>query len=204
MSIQPGPGYTFSSSSLGTALTIQQPWAPWTTYATTEDPGHPFKIVNVQIGTSGGSPVVRYQVQSGIINNLVPKIDDYVSGTEVLLNRVTSGVADPPTAELVSSNYDATTLTSYITLRAGAKTTSPYNYPDDIFSSNQYPVIIGGNTFPVTPDDNVWGFLVIGTITVDSITAPTTFTVAQNVTGSLWADRIKLGTTTARYYYARI
>jgi len=204
MSVQPGVGYTFKDSSQGTTLNIEKPWAPWTTYATTEDPGHPFKIVNVQIGTSGGSPVVRYQVQSGIINNLVPKIDDYVSGTEVLLNRVTSGVADPPTAELVSSNYDATTLTSYITLRAGAKTTSPYNYPDDIFSSNQYPVIIGGNTFPVTPDDNVWGFLVIGTITVDSITAPTTFTVAQNVTGSLWADRIKLGTTTARYYYARI
>ena len=204
MSIQPGPGYIFSSSSLGTALTIQQPWSPWANYAVTEDPGHPFKIINVTIGTSGGSPVVRYQVQSGIINNLVPKIDDYVSGTEVLLNRVTSGVPNPPTAELASSNYDATTLTSYITLRAGAKTTSPYNYPDDVFSSNQYPVIIGGNTFPVTPDSDTWGFLVIGTITVDSITAPTTFTVTQNVTGSLWADRIKLGTTTARYYYARI
>ena len=204
MSVQPGVGYTFADSSQGTTLNIEKPWSPWTTYATAEDPGHPFKIVNVTIGTSGGSPVVRYQVQSGIINNLVPKIDDYITATEVLLNRVTSGVADPPTAELVSSNYDATTLTSYITLRAGAKITSPYNYPDDVFSSNQYPVIIGGNTFPVTPDSDTWGFLVIGTITVDSITAPTTFTVTQNVTGSLWADRIKLGTTTARYYYARI
>lgn len=204
MSVQPGVGYTFADSSQGTTLTVTQPWAPWANYAVSEDPGHPFKIINVQIGTSGGSPVVRYQVQSGIINNLVPKIDDYVSGTEVLLNRVTSGIPDPPTAELVSSNYDATTLTSYITLRAGAKTTSPYNYPDDVFSSNQYPVIIGGNTFPVAPDSDTWGFLVIGTITVDSITAPTTFTVTQNVTGSLWADRIKLGTTTARYYYARI
>jgi hypothetical protein len=204
MGIQPGVGYTFSDSSQGSNLTIIQPWAPWANYANAEDLYHPFKIVNVQIATSGGSQVVRYQVQSGTLNNLVPKIDDYVSGTEVLLNRVTSGVANPPTAQLASSNYDATTKTSYITLRAGAKTTSPYNYPDSIFSSNQYPVIIGGNTFPVTPDDNVWGFLVIGTITVDSITTPTTFTVNQNVTGSLWADRIKLAGITARYYYARI
>jgi hypothetical protein len=71
-------------------------------------------------------------------------------------------------------------------------------------ASNQYPIIDGGNTAPFTPDDNVFGFLVIGTITVDSITAPTTFTVNQNVTGSLWADRLKLGSSTANYYYARI
>jgi hypothetical protein len=71
-------------------------------------------------------------------------------------------------------------------------------------SSNQYPIIDGGNTAPATPDDNVFGFLVIGTITVDNITAPTTFTVNQNVTGSLWADRLKLGSSTANYYYARI
>jgi hypothetical protein len=28
--------------------------------------------------------------------------------------------------------------------------------------------------------------------------------VNQNVTGSLWADRIKINGMTARYYYARI
>jgi hypothetical protein len=71
-------------------------------------------------------------------------------------------------------------------------------------TSNQYPVIIGGNIAPTTPDDNVWGYLVIGTITVDSITTPTTFTVNQNVSGSLWADRIKVNGRTASYYYARI
>ena len=203
MSIQPGVGYTFSSSSLGTNLNIQQPWAPWTLYAS-QDSDHPFKIVNVYIATTGGVTSVRYQVVSGTINNLVPLIDDFASGTDVKLDRVTAGVANPPTAELVSSNFDATTKTSYITLRAGAKTASPYTYPDDDDTTNQYPVIIGSNTFPVTPDDNVWGFLVIGTITVDNITTPTTFTVSQNVTGSLWADRIKLAGSTARYFYARI
>jgi len=201
MSIQPGVGYTFTASSQGTNFTIQTPWAAWAAYP--QDNGHPFKIVNVYLHTSGGSTTVRYQVQSGTINNLVPLIDDVTTGTDVKLDRVTSGVANPPTAELVSSNYNATTKTSYITLRAGPSL-STGNYPDDDDTTNQYPVIIGGNTYPVVPDDNVWGFLVIGTITVDSISAPTTFTVSQNVTGSLWSDRLKVGDQTARYYYARI
>jgi len=199
MSIQPGVGYTFNSSSQGINLNIEQPWSAWATY-TEADPGHPFKIVNVTIGSNK----VRFQVQSGTFNNLVPKIDDYISGTEVKLDRVTSGSPNPPTAELASTNYDATTKTSYITLRAGPETGAPFAYPDPLVTSNQYPVIIGGNTFPVTPDSNTWGYLVIGTITVDSITTPTTFTVNQNVTGSLWANRIKLGSATARYFYARI
>jgi hypothetical protein len=198
MKIQPGVGYTFDSSSSGFTLDTSDPFPP----ATNQSTGHPFKIVNVALRTSGGSTTVTYQVQSGTLNNLVPEIDDYVSGTDVLLNRVTSGVADPPTAELVSSDYESGTKTSYITLRAGAKTTTPFNYPDTDVTSNQYPVIIGANQ--ITADSDTWGYLVIGTITVDSITAPTTFTVSQNITGSLWADRIKLAGITARYYYARI
>jgi hypothetical protein len=200
MKLQPGVGYNFDSSAHGFTLDTSDPFPASTTTVT----GHPFKLINVALRTSGGSTTVTYQVQSGTLNNLVPLIDDYVSGTEVKLDRVTAGVANPPTGELASSNYDATTKTSYITLRAGPKTASPYTYPDDDDTTNQYPVIIGGNTFPVTPDSDTWGYLVIGTITVDSITTPTTFTVSQNVSGSLWADRIKLAGITARYYYARI
>ena len=201
MKLQPGVGYTFDSSSSGFTLDTTDPF-PST--QSTASANHPFKIVNVALRTSGGAVSVTYQVVSGTMNNLVPIIDDYVSGTEVKLDRTTSGVANPPTGELVSSNYDAVTKTSYITLRAGPDTASPYAYPDPLVTSNQYPVIIGGNTAPSTPDDNVWGYLVIGTITVDSITTPTTFAVNQNVTGSLWANRIKLGSNTARYFYARI
>jgi hypothetical protein len=200
MKIQPGVGYNFDSSSHGFTLDTSDPFPSREGVVS----GHPLKIVNVALRTSGGATTVTYQVQSGTLNNLVPLIDDYVSGTEVKLDRVTAGVANPPTGELASSNYDATTKTSYITLRAGPKTAAPYTYPDDDDTTNQYPVIIGGNTFPVTPDSDTWGFLVIGTITVDSITTPTTFTVNQNVSGSLWADRIKLAGITARYYYARI
>jgi hypothetical protein len=200
MKIQPGVGYNFDSSSHGFTLDTSDPFPSRDGVVS----GHPFKIVNVALRTSGGATTVTYQVQSGTLNNLVPLLDDYASGTTVKLDRTTSGVANPPTAEIVTAFYDATTKTSYITLRAGPKTASPYTYPDDDDTSNQYPVIISGNTFPVTPDSDTWGYLVIGTITVDSITAPTTFTVNQNVSGSLWADRIKLAGITARYYYARI
>jgi hypothetical protein len=200
MKIQPGVGYNFDSSSHGFTLDTSDPFPSRDGVVS----GHPLKIVNVALRTSGGATTVTYQVQSGTLNNLVPLLDDYASGTTVKLDRTTAGVANPPTAEIVTAFYDATTKTSYITLRAGPKTAAPYTYPDTDDTSNQYPVIISGNTFPVTPDSDTWGYLVIGTITVDSITAPTTFTVNQNVSGSLWADRIKLAGMTARYYYARI
>jgi hypothetical protein len=64
-------------------------------------------------------------------------------------------------------------------------------------------VVIGGND-PLVADTDTQGFIFLGTITVDNVTTPTTFTVSQNVTGSLWGDRLKTGTDTARYYYARI
>lgn len=198
MPIQPGVGYTFSASSQGENITVIQPWSPWTSISQPDEPTHPFKIINVLIATVGGSSKVRFQVFPGAINNLVPLIDDYVTATTVKLD-----ASPAPTAELASSNYDATTKTSYIYLRSGPKSASPYNFPDSDVTSNRYPVVIGGNV-PNQPDDNVHGFVLIGTITVDNVTTPTTFTVNQYVTGSLWADRIKLGTNTAQYYYARI
>ena len=192
MKIQPGIGYTFDSSAKGFTLDTSEqfPTAPSTV-------SHPFKIVNAYILSSK----VRFQVVSGAINNLVPLIDD-IGGGQVKLNRVTSGVANPPTCELSSTNYDATTKTSYIVLRSGPSASTGV-YPDSDDTTTRYPVIIGG-TDPVPVDLDTWGFVILGTITVDSITAPTTFTVSQNVTGSLWSDRIKLGTLTASYYYARI
>jgi hypothetical protein len=199
MSVQPGTGYTFTSSSLGTNLNIEKPWAPWQLTGYFEEPGHPLKIINVSINAGGN---VIYQVQSGTINNIVPTLDDYISSTTVLLDRVTAGVANPPTGELVSTNYDATTKTSYIVLRTGPDA-STNDYPSSDVTSVRYPQVIGGND-PIPTDTDTQAFVIIGTITVDSTSAPTTFTVSQNITGSLWADRLKLGTITAKYYYARI
>ena len=198
MQLNPGSGYTFTSSASGQNLTIDKPWAPWTSEVV-QMIGHPFKIINVSINAGGN---VIYQVKSGVINNLVPMLDDYISSTTVLLDRVTAGVADPPTAELTSVNYDATTLTSYIALRSGPDATTGA-FPSSDVTSARYPVVIGGND-PTPTDSDTQAFIILGTITVDNVNTPTTFTVSQNVTGSLWGDRLKLGTATAAYYYARI
>jgi hypothetical protein len=200
MQINPGYGYSFTSSGGGHNLTIEQPWFPWQLVA--EESTHPFKLINVGIYSTGGTSKVRFQVQSGVVNNIVPTMNNYSTSTQVKLDRVTAGVADPPTEELASTNYDATTKTSYIVMRAGPDATTG-NFPSSDVTSNRYPQIIGGNV-PVPVDIDTFGFVIIGSITVDSITAPTTFTVSQNVTGSLWGDRLKTGTDTARYYYARI
>jgi hypothetical protein len=118
MRIQPGVGHIFDSSSSGFTLDTSEQFPDRDGVVSD---CHPFKIVNVALRTSGGVTSVTYQVQSGTMNNLVPLIDDYASGTDVKLDRVTSGVANPPTAELVSCRLrrdDA--QTSYITLRSGA------------------------------------------------------------------------------------
>jgi hypothetical protein len=49
---------------------------------------------------------------------------------------------------------------------------------------------------PVPSDTDAEGYIRVATVNGSTVT--------QYVTGSLWADRIKLGTQTATYYYARI
>lgn len=193
MKIQPGVGYTFDSSSQGFTFDTSEQFP--------DNPGvslHPFQIYDVTIGTSG----VSYKVKTGTFDNLVPVIDDNATGTTVKLDRTTGGVANPPTALLTSSFFNSGTKTSYITLRAG-KSSTTNNFPDPDVTSGRYPLVVGG-TDPAIADTDTYGYLFIGTITVDDITTPTTFTVNQYVTGSLWGNRIKLGTLTAKYYYARI
>ena len=192
--MQPGVGYRFMSSSSGVTLDIGDPWPDSTQAAT-----NPLQVINVSFNAGGK---VVYQVKSGTINNLVPLLDDYISSTQVKLDRVTSGVADPPTGELLSTNYDATTKTSYILLRSGPDATTN-DFPSSDVTSARYPQVIGGNN-PVITDSDTQGFVLLATITVDNITTPTTFTVSQNVSGSLWGDRIKVAGQTAKYYYARI
>lgn len=194
--MQPGVGYIFTNSSQGQNLNIIEQWSPLTPVI--ESLGHPFKIVNVSIVGSA----VRYRVESGNVNNIVPVIDDVASGTKVKLDRSSGGLPNPPTGELTSTSFDATTKTSYIVMRAGPDATTSV-FPSSDVTSNRYPLIVGSNA-AVPTDTDTWGFVIIGSISVDSITAPTTLSVNQYVTGSLWGDRIKLGTLTARYYYARI
>jgi hypothetical protein len=49
---------------------------------------------------------------------------------------------------------------------------------------------------PVPPDTDAEGYVRVATVNGATVT--------QYITGSLWGDRIKLGTQTATYYYARV
>jgi hypothetical protein len=53
-------------------------------------------------------------------------------------------------------------------------------------------------------DTNTYGYTLLGKFTMNSYSAPTSGVLNQYVGSSLWGDRLKTGTDTARYYYARI
>lgn len=67
------------------------------------------------------------------------------------------------------------------------------------YSAPNFPAASGfewniGSSVP--PDTDAEGYVRIATVNGDTIT--------QYITGSLWGDRIKLGTITAEYYFARV
>jgi hypothetical protein len=188
--IQPGSGYGFTSGGYGFTLNTENPFPE-----VDVSNRHPFKVLVV--GPSGSN--FRYQVVSGTINNLVPEIDDVISGVDVLLDRTTSGVPDPPTGQL---SINTSTKESWIYLRAGADTASPFAFPDTNIANAAYPKVISSDV--ELTDTDTYGYVLIAKFDMDSATAPTTGALYQYVSGSLWADRIKVNGATARYYYARI
>jgi hypothetical protein len=189
--IQPGTGYGFTSGGYGFTINTTSPFPSESEVSTR----HPFKVI--PIGPSGSN--FRYQVVSGTLNNIVPEIDDVITSTEALLDRVTSGVPDPPTGQL---SISTSTLESFIYLRAGVAAASPKAFPDPNRANTPYPKIISSNV--ALTDTDTYGYVLLAKFEMDSSSAPTTGALYQYVSSSLWGDRIKLGTTTAQYYYARI
>lgn len=189
--IQPGSGYGFTSGGYGFTLNTENPFPAVQELSNL----HPFRVI--AIGPSGSN--FRYQVISGTINSLVPEIDDVITSTEALLDRTTAGVADPPTGQLV---INTTTKESWIYLRSGAATASPFSFPDTNISSTAYPKVISSDV--ELTDTDTYGYVLLAKFSMNSATAPTTGALFQYVSGSLWGDRIKVVGMTARYYYARI
>jgi len=191
MKLQPGVGYNFDSSSHGFTLDTSDPFPS----PTSSSADHPFKVKIVAV-VSG---VMRYQVVSGTLNNLVPEMDDVISGVEQLLDSTTSGVPTPPTDVL---SFNTSTKESWVYLRAGPEAASPYAFPDPSISNTPYPKVISSNL--ELTDTDTEGCVLLAKVDVDNVSAPTVWTVHQYVNGSLWGDRVKVNGMTAKYYYARI
>jgi hypothetical protein len=198
MTIQPGVGYTFTASSQGSNLNIEKPWAPWTTYpAAVEDVCTPFKVKNVKTVTVDESSIVTYEICPGTINNLMPQVYNEVSEEFEYLDDLTAGY------QLILDF--ASTSSSLVYLRVGPDASSPYAFPQGapIGTSDPddpYPRIYNtGGALPA--DTDTLAYLLIAKVNAlgDGV-----YSVDQYVTGSLWADRIKVNGMTAKYYYARI
>ena len=187
MKIQPGVGYTFDSSAKGFTFDTSEQF-PSPDYR----PTHPFQVVNVTYDSAGSAWL--YQVVAGTLNNTPAQILE--DAVWVLLDRTASGLPDPPVSVLTP--FDASTHKCYIYLRAGVDPTSDA-FPSTDDTIDEYPRIINSAT-PLT-DTDVYGYILLAVATEG--TGPVC-SVVQYVTGSLWGDRLKLGTLTAQYYYARV
>lgn len=187
MKIQPGVGYTFDSSSKGFTFDTSEQF-PDPTYRTT----HPFKVINITYDSAGSAWL--YQVVPGTLNNNVAQIEE--DSVWVLLDRTAGGLPDWPVSVLTP--FDATTHNCYIYLRAGKDATSGA-FPSSDDTASAYPRIIGSDV--LLADTDTYGYVLLAVATEG--TGPVC-SVVQYVTGSLWGDRLKTGSDTARYYYARI
>ena len=197
MATQPGVGYTFTSSSSGTNLTIDAPWVNYTSVGVSSEVAtHPFKVTDLGPKTVGGTTYYWFTVQPGLVNNLDPMI----GGTSWFMTHM-------PKSDYEFVNYkwqfNPTTHYSYIVLKLGYDSVNK-KYPDDdtshVSSSPSYPVVDSFTTMPTTGD--IDSYIVLATAYQD----PTTnaITVWQAVTKSLWTDRIKVPGVTARYYFASV
>ena len=197
MSIQPGVGYTFTSSSLGTNLNIEKPWAPWTTYpAAVEDVCTPFKVKNVKTVTVDESSIVTFDICPGTFNNLMPQVFNATSEAFEYLDDLTTDY------RLILDF--ASTSSCLVYLRVGPDATTNAFPPGAPIGTSDpddpYPRIY--NTGGALPDDtDQFGYVAIAKV---NALAGGVYSVDQYVTGSLWGDRIKLEGITAKYFYARI
>jgi hypothetical protein len=158
----------------------------------TEDDCTPFKVKGLKyITPEEGTPYAVYNICPGTLNNIMPLIYDDVSETWVYMDEIPQ-----PQIALAAGTQ------TWVVLRAGPSPSgifppaSPGSPPED----DPYPRIYTLDNEP--PDDtDQLAYVVLAKVTKLPYDK---FQVDQYVTGSLWGDRIKLGSSTATYYYARI
>lgn len=194
MSLQPGTGYTFTASSSGYNFNVQQPWTPWLLLGDTFE-CLPYKVHDVVQKTGDGGDYVVFEICSATFNNVVPQVYNTTTETWEYINALTAGY------ELVLDF--ASTTSSIVYLRVGPDSSThafPPAAPNPTDPNDPYPRIYStGGSLPT--DSDTFGYVAIAKVNEVSSGV---YTVEQYVTGSLWGDRLKTGTDTARYYYARI
>ena len=190
MSVQPGVGYTFTSSSLGTNLSVEKPWAPYPLYAQVEF-CYPFRIYLAGVG--GEEEDFLFSCCPGTVNTLIPQL-----GTEALEAQRLDQVPTPTTAlNFSEAGY------SYIHLKVSQLTVDDVvQFPVTDEADILYPRVISNSTQQAPTFDSV--FYLIATIYKDPETDKITINQLSN--GSLWCDRILVGSSESgspSYFFAR-
>jgi hypothetical protein len=144
---------------------------------------HPFQF-HPFVVTSDAGDLYRANVCSGMVNNLVP-LDEPSSGTLLPATLDFSGTTD-----------------TYIYLRVGTDdhTTDEPIFPVTDTTDVHYPTIVQSTT--TLTDTDEYCSILMGV--ARNIGDPATFTVDQTSSGSVWAERLKIGTRTAVYFWAGV
>lgn len=181
--MQPGVGYRYISSSQGVTLDIGDPWPDNVTAAPC-----PFTIVDASVGTD-----YKFSCTPGMVNSVIPQI-----GIVALATKRLDYVPTPTT----TFNFDPTTGYSYIYLKVSADG-PPTIYPVTDQTDILYPRIISTSTENLATD--VSAFFLLAVAYQDPLaTPPKPITITQLTCGSQWSDRIKVGTATAKYFFAAV
>jgi len=148
---------------------------------------HPFQFhpkVTVVNPEDPSLNLYRANVCSGMVNNLVP-FDEPGSGTLL-----------PATIDFLI-NED-----TYIYLRLGTEAYASDTpiFPVTDITDEYYPTIVQSQT--TLTDTDEYCYILMGV--ARNIGDPETFTVDQTISGSVWAERLKVGSQTARYYWSAV
>lgn len=151
---------------------------------------HPFQFHPFKVSDGGEGFLYRANVCSGMVNNLVP-LDEI--GGQLLPATIDFG----PGAIV----YDRK-----IWLRLGTEAYATSNpvFPVTDVTDAYYPTMIytdvGTDPDPVDTDE--YCYILMGV--ARNIGDPENFTIDQTISGSVWAERLKIGTRTAVYYWAGV
>lgn len=144
---------------------------------------HPFQFHPFVVPSEAGD-LYRANVCAGMVNNLVP-FDEPASGQKL-----------PATIDFLI-NAD-----TYIYIRLGTEAYASNNpvFPVTNESDPYYPTIVQSQTQLVDTDE--YCYILMGV--ARNIGDPQNFTIDQTISGSVWAERLKVADNTAQYYWAGV
>jgi hypothetical protein len=158
---------------------------------------HPFQMKPRELTVaSPEGPVILYRanVCAGTVNNLIPWNRPGPS-RQKLPTSIDFGFGGPGVSECK------------VFLRVGTQghdTDNPI-FPVTDDDSELYPTIViyFEDEYPNIPaDDDIFCYILMGV--ARNIGDPQNFTIDQTISGSVWAERLKIGEETARYYWAGV